>query len=381
MKSVMIRTVAASTMTALYLLLLQAGHFYCILVGVFTQFELYRELVNVRYVKAKERQMPWFRTLQWLWFLVAMMHVYGDTLHDFCKIHRQRDDFWFQLTSHMSDASFYLYCFCFVASVLTLKVGLVRFQISQYMWSIVTIVLVVFQCKFFATNTLNGLFWFFFPMATVVMNDVSAYFCGITMGRRFIQAPFIALSPNKTWEGFLGAAVLTVIFSFFFPALLSQWDWFTCPQPFITTNPFPPPLRCESDPVKLGIFTQRLYELPWGWTFEIYPIQLHGLAYGLFASLVAPFGGFFASAIKRAYNLKDFDSFVPGHGGMMDRMDCQLLMLGFTSFHYRSFVEPKTLVGADATAVLAAFAALAGHNRSAAARLLLEMQARLGEGE
>ena len=75
-----------------------------------------------------------------------------------------------------------------------------RFQLSQFMWSIVTVCIVVFQCKLFATNTLKGLFWFWFPMAAVVMNDVSAYFCGITCGKRFIKAPFLALSPNKTWE-------------------------------------------------------------------------------------------------------------------------------------------------------------------------------------
>jgi hypothetical protein len=44
------------------------------------------------------------------------------------------------------------------------------------------------------------------------------------------------------------------------------------------------------------------------------------------------------SAIKRAYNKKDFDSFIPGHGGMMDRMDCQLLMNSFTTFYYYSFI-------------------------------------------
>ena len=65
------------------------------------------------------------------------------------------------------------------------------------------------------------------------------------------------------------------------------------------------------------------------------------MAYGLFAALVAPFGGFFASAIKRAYKLKDFDSFIPGHGGMMDRMDCQMIMMAFTSFHYSHFIAPS----------------------------------------
>jgi hypothetical protein len=50
-----------------------------------------------------------------------------------------------------------------------------------------------------------------------------------------------------------------------------------------------------------------------------YPIQMHALWLGMFASLVAPFGGFLASAIKRAYGIKDFDSLIPGHGGVMDR--------------------------------------------------------------
>jgi Cytidylyltransferase family len=47
----------------------------------------------------------------------------------------------------------------------------------------------------------------------------------------------------------------------------------------------------------------------------------------IFASLVAPFGGFFASGFKRAFNIKDFGHSIPGHGGMTDRMDCQYVKL------------------------------------------------------
>ena len=46
-----------------------------------------------------------------------------------------------------------------------------------------------------------------------------------------------------------------------------------------------------------------------------------------FASLVAPFGGFFASGFKRAFDIKDFGDSIPGHGGMTDRMDCQCVQL------------------------------------------------------
>ena len=71
----------------------------------------------------------------------------------------------------------------------------------------------------------------------------------------------------------------------------------------------------------------------------IQPIYIHEFFMALFASLVAPFGGFFASAIKRAYGKKDFTSLIPGHGGLMDRFDCQFLMLYFTGVYYNTFIK------------------------------------------
>jgi phosphatidate cytidylyltransferase len=334
-RKVMTRSITGSAMIIFYLLMLRAGHFYCILVGVVTQFELFRELVNVRYVAAKEKRMPWFRTLQWGWFVTAMLWIYGEDLHKFCN-ERQQLTWLTQITEYLDNAVFTLYCLLFIATVLTLKQGLLRFQLSQFMWTVVIICITVLQVKYFAKTTLSGLFWFFFPMATVVMNDVSAYFCGISMGKKFIKAPLIAISPNKTWEGFIGAFFLTLIFSFYFPALLSRFKWIACPAEGIYFS-IPPPLTCTPSP----IFQPTTMVLPFVGEMHVRPIQLHGLSYGLFASLVAPFGGFFASAIKRAYNKKDFESFMPGHGGMMDRMDCQLLMMAFNSYYFRTFINSR----------------------------------------
>lgn len=72
---------------------------------------------------------------------------------------------------------------------------------------------------------------------------------------------------------------------------------------------------------------------------RIQPMYVHEFFIALFASLVAPFGGFFASAIKRAYGKKDFASLIPGHGGLMDRFDCQFLMMYFVSVYYNTFVK------------------------------------------
>lgn len=54
----------------------------------------------------------------------------------------------------------------------------------------------------------------------------------------------------------------------------------------------------------------------------------------LYASVFAPFSGFFASALKRAAEIKDFAGWIPGHGGLTDRVDCQLFMAIFTYVYY-----------------------------------------------
>ena len=55
--------------------------------------------------------------------------------------------------------------------------------------------------------------------------------------------------------------------------------------------------------------------------------QLHAVVLAMFASIFAPFGGFFASGFKRGFKIKDFGDSIPGHGGMTDRMDCQVSAL------------------------------------------------------
>lgn len=62
------------------------------------------------------------------------------------------------------------------------------------------------------------------------------------------------------------------------------------------------------------------------------------LVLSTFASLIAPFGGFFASGLKRTFKVKDFGDSIPGHGGMTDRMDCQFIMGFFAFMYYRSFI-------------------------------------------
>ena len=85
------------------------------------------------------------------------------------------------------------------------------------------------------------------------------------------------------------------------------------------------------------------------------PFQLHSIVLAAFASLVAPFGGFFASGFKRAAGIKDFGNSLPGHGGFLDRMDCQFLMGLFTFVYHSSLVRE---IHASPSQILSAFATL-----------------------
>ena len=57
------------------------------------------------------------------------------------------------------------------------------------------------------------------------------------------------------------------------------------------------------------------------------------------ASLLCPFGDFFASAFKRMMGVKDFSKAIPGHGGFTDRFDSTFMMLIVSGFYFKYFVQ------------------------------------------
>ncbi|GMI08852.1 hypothetical protein TrLO_g10185 [Triparma laevis f. longispina] len=366
-----------------FLFVMFAGHVYLCALVALVEVLLFKELVKVRYnahLETIEKNVPLFRTTQWAWFLVSIYYTYGDFLLELLKNNERTHAtaiYWKSSQFHAL-SSFGLYSAVFVITVVTLRKDFIKFQLNQLCWTVCVLILTVGQLKYIMHNIMNGLFWFVYPILLVVINDVMAYVCGMSFGKKFFPGVFLKLSPNKTWEGFIGGGIFTLIFGWYLAGYLAKFTWMTCPVD--TLSIWSPVLDCDVDSNFVGgnlVFPEQIFDLipnqlvrglpnvvefcEVGGTvgpcvsgengihdhFElvtkVLPIQLHAIALAIFASLVAPFGGFLASGIKRAYGIKDFDSIIPGHGGIMDRMDCQFLMALCTWVHYNVFVKMGTI--------------------------------------
>ena len=106
-----------------------------------------------------------------------------------------------------------------------------------------------------------------------IASDIGGYFVGVLAGKH-PMAPVI--SPKKSWEGFAGSAVFCVVVGWASVVYLLDGDWWV------------------------------------------------GVLLGLVAVVMATLGDLCESVIKRDLGIKDMSNIIPGHGGLMDRLDSLL---------------------------------------------------------
>ncbi|CBK23298.2 uncharacterized protein [Blastocystis hominis] len=327
--SILVRVISGFAILFAFIGIVYMGHYPVIMLITAIQFGLFYELLNVRYKEAVEKEIPHFRTLHWVIFMTAMFIVFGK--QSAVGMMHYIPYFEFVVKYH-SFISVILYSSLFVILVLSLKKGYLKYQIGQIAWTMLTIIIVIYQVRAAVPMIMDGIIWVVLPCMTVAFNDTMAYFFGMAFGRKFIPYPLTPLSPNKSWEGFIGGGIASIvigeIMAYYFkvPHLYCPFNKPNCPVPNYYL------LHHYSFPSWLAGILGRT-------GFDLEPIYIHEFFLALFAALVAPFGGFFASAIKRAYGKKDFNSIIPGHGGLMDRFDCQFIMLYFTSMYYNTFIR------------------------------------------
>lgn len=306
------------------------------------QIKCFHEIITIGYVVYKSYDLPWFRTLSWYFLFSSNYFFYGESLIDEFGVLLQKAEFARPFVTYHRFIAFCLYLGGFISFVISLRKKHYLKQFTLFGWTHVTLLLVVTQSHIIIQNIFEGLIWFLVPVSMIICNDIMAYMFGFFFGK----TPLIKLSPKKTWEGFIGGAISTIIFGIGLSYVLLHFDYLICPIEYDDeTNRMS--LECEKNPVfKLAEYDfpetmQALFMLigvPLR-TFKTYPFMIHSIAMSIFASVIGPFGGFFASGFKRAFKIKDFGDTIPGHGGIMDRFDCQFLMATFVHVYHFSFVK------------------------------------------
>lgn len=335
------RTIWTFVMIGGFFAILASGHLALIIMVSVFQMLTFKEVIALTSEPARDKKIPWNRSLNWYFLGTTWYYLDFPALFDFFQESVYSSKFLTLLVRNHKFISYSLYIAGFVFFVWTLKKGYYRFQFAQLCVTHMTLLLVVFQAHLIIDNILQGIIWFFLPATLVIVNDIFAYLCGITFGR----TQLIEISPKKTVEGFVGAWICTGIAGVIASHILSKSDYMICPAENLSTHLYNFP-HCDLNP----IYIPQVYQLPanivelTGYeliTFK--PFYFHAAILATFASLIAPFGGFFASGLKRAFGIKDFGDTIPGHGGITDRFDCQFLMGSFTYLYYHTFVSNQNV--------------------------------------
>uniref|UniRef100_A0A915BII4 Phosphatidate cytidylyltransferase n=1 Tax=Parascaris univalens TaxID=6257 RepID=A0A915BII4_PARUN len=333
-----VRGIFSLIMISLFSFIIKLGPTWLMALVFVIQFWCFHEIISIGLAVYRLYDLPWFRALSWYFLVSSNYFFFGESLIDYWGILLQKDQFLHFLVVHHRLISFALYCIGFVWFVLSLRKGYYMRQFSLFAWSHVTLLLIVSQSFLIIQNIFQGIIWFLVPVSMIICCDIMSYIFGFFFGR----TPLIKLSPKKTWEGFVGGAVSTVVFGLVLSYLLLHHPFFVCPlEDYAEDNSncsIPSPFLLREFEVGRPL-SYILHVLRRPSSVRVYPFLLHAVIMALFASLLGPFGGFFASGFKRAFKIKDFGDVIPGHGGLMDRFDCQLLMGTFVNVYIHTFIK------------------------------------------
>ena len=167
---------------------------------------------------------------------------------------------------------------------------------SIYVWMIFVMVFINLSLIFPIANS-SGRSFFFTALLISVFTDIFALISGKLLGKRFI---YPSISPNKTLEGTLSGLVI--------PSLLFIFSGY---------------LFIEFEIIGSVVFSEFLvisqFIESFGYLITFFIIMM--------SSLASISGDLLASKSKRLMGIKDFGNLLPGHGGVLDRIDSHIVCI------------------------------------------------------
>ncbi len=167
-------------------------------------------------------------------------------------------------------------------------------SIHNLLWGVVTVLyLGVLGSHFILLRELSsGVEWVALALAAIIMTDTGAYAVGKLFGGKVFVVKFApSISPGKTWEGTIGGFFLGFWTVFAFSKLLN-----------------------------LNLTLMHLYAL------------------GILLPIAAILGDLLESKMKRLLNVKDMGHTLPGHGGIVDRIDSWLVTVPILYWYIQLFM-------------------------------------------
>eukprot|EP01132_Coremiostelium_polycephalum_P008398 gene8398-10314_t len=322
-----IRTASTIVLLFTFISIIYLGHIATSCLIIISNLMVYNEIITL----GQKQTMA-------MYFLIGRV-FYGRFTYYF---QTSSPEFFGLLSEYHIIISFLLYIFGFIVFVFSLEVGKYKAAFLQIGWVHCIILSTVLQTSLWISNIFQGFIWFILPTGLVMLNDTFAYVFGFFFGKTRL----IEVSPRKTWEGFIGGMFSTIIGSYFLSTQLSKFHWMICPKVDFLLHPttcIPAEIFTKTS-TPIGKLILPYFEYFGITSLPFPPIVLHAFVLALFASLVAPYGGFFASGLKRAFGIKDFGNSIPGHGGITDRTDCQFLMGSFTYIYLTTFIRRLPIV-------------------------------------
>lgn len=194
----------------------------------------------------------------------------------------------FFLISFAAEPFHIAYVFYFVSMILVVTIGIQSFLflryspyyyfLNSYSSDTVWIKNIIDADEF---RFGQSMFLAIYVIIGVTFNDMGAYFTGMLFGKHKMNE---RISPKKTWEGFYGGVIISFVFSTLFAIIVAA----------------------AGKPILPFFDLSHIY----------FPIIL-----SLLMPLISDVGDFVFSSVKRTFGVKDFSNLLPGHGGVLDRVD------------------------------------------------------------